>query len=243
MNSDFPRILTLLRKEKAISQKAAAAELGISQALLSHYEKGIRECGLDFLVRCADFYGVSCDYMLGRTPDRQGSTLTVEDIPEPDSGGKENRSIGSVLPVLNKKLIANSMNILFDLLTRAENKWLTGEVSAFLMLAVYRMFRVVYSAEPKNQDAMFGVPPEVAGPYADAAMQISHANAASVASGRPVPGMEAVKETDGLAVTTELLAQNYPQFSSSLFNLIQHAEARIGFHEKTGKEGKKKAKK
>lgn len=72
MNTDFPRILTLLRKERGISQKQAAAELGISQALLSHYEKGIRECGLDFVVRTADFYGVSCDYLLGRSPERTG---------------------------------------------------------------------------------------------------------------------------------------------------------------------------
>ena len=59
MNSDFPRILTLLRKERGISQKEAAGQLNISQALLSHYEKGIRECGLDFVVRAADFYHVS----------------------------------------------------------------------------------------------------------------------------------------------------------------------------------------
>jgi transcriptional regulator with XRE-family HTH domain len=39
MNSDFPRIITLLRKERSISQKKAAADLGVSQALLSHYEK------------------------------------------------------------------------------------------------------------------------------------------------------------------------------------------------------------
>ena len=114
MNANFPRILTLLRKEKGISQKTAAGDLGISQALLSHYEKGIRECGLDFLVRTADYYGVSCDYLLGRSPDRSGTTLTVEDIPEPDVIGKENVMHGSILPVLNKKLIANSMNLLFD---------------------------------------------------------------------------------------------------------------------------------
>ena len=56
VNNDFPRILTLLRKERGISQKQAAQDLGISQALLSHYEKGIRECGLDFIVRSADYY-------------------------------------------------------------------------------------------------------------------------------------------------------------------------------------------
>lgn len=235
MISDFPRILTLLRKEKGISQKTAASQLMISQALLSHYEKGIRECGLDFLVRCANYYGVSCDYMLGRSPDRQGSTLTVEDIPEPDAAGKENRSVGTVLPVLNKKLVANSLNILFDLLAKSGNKALVGEVSSFLMLAVYRMLRVVYAANPKNQEAMFNVPLHVAGMYADAAMQIAEANASAIAKGQPVPGMEVIKDTEPLSVSTETLSQNYPLFASSLFNLIQHSETRIGFKEKNSK--------
>ena len=55
MASDFNRIITLLRKEKGVTQKEAAAALGISQALLSHYENGIRECGLDFVVRVANY--------------------------------------------------------------------------------------------------------------------------------------------------------------------------------------------
>ena len=235
MNSNFPRILTLLRKEKGISQKRAAAQLGISQALLSHYEKGIRECGLAFLVRCADFYGVSCDYLLGRSPDRQGSTLTVEDIPEPESGGRENRGAGAVLPVLNKKLIANSQNILFDFLGKAGNKDLTNEVSSFLMLAVYRMFRIVHGASPKNQDAMFHVPPQLSIHYADAAMQISEANALAVAQGQPISGMDSLKETGGLVMTTESLTEQYPMFVSSLLNLIRTAEQRIGFGEKNGR--------
>ena len=110
-------VLTLLRKEKHLSQKEAAAALGVSQALLSHYEKGIRECGLDFLIRTADYYGVSTDYLLGRSADPDGMTLAAEDIPEPDSAGKENGiSSAGVLPVLNKKLIANSMNVFFDLI-------------------------------------------------------------------------------------------------------------------------------
>ena len=76
MNSDFARIITLQRKERHISQKQAATDLGISQALLSHYEKGIRECGLNFLVKIADYYNVSCDYLLGRTPEPDGKTIT-----------------------------------------------------------------------------------------------------------------------------------------------------------------------
>ena len=66
MNS-FARVITLLRKEKGITQKQAARDLDISQALLSHYEKGLRECGLDFLVKPCDYYNVSSDYVLGRS--------------------------------------------------------------------------------------------------------------------------------------------------------------------------------
>ena len=40
--SKFAQVLSRLRKERGISQKKAASDLGISQALLSHYEKGIR---------------------------------------------------------------------------------------------------------------------------------------------------------------------------------------------------------
>ncbi len=227
MNADFPRILTLLRKEKGISQKAAASHLGISQALLSHYEKGIRECGLDFLVRTANYYGVSCDYLLGRSPDRNGTTLTVEDIPEPDAVGKENVMHGSILPVLNKKLIANSMNILFDLLQKSKNKALIQEVSSFLMLAVYRVFRIVYSANPKNQNGLFTVPKQVASHYAAAAMAVSEANAAAVASGDALEGQEPLKEVESLAITSESLNQTYPMFASSLMNLIQNSESKI----------------
>lgn len=70
MERNFSVVLSELRKERGLSQKEAAAKLGISQALLSHYEKGIRECGHSFLLKVADFYGVTCDYLLGRTTER-----------------------------------------------------------------------------------------------------------------------------------------------------------------------------
>lgn len=63
----FPQVLSKLRIEKGISQKKAADELGISSALLSHYENGKRECGLDFLLRISEYYSVSVDYLLGKT--------------------------------------------------------------------------------------------------------------------------------------------------------------------------------
>ena len=41
-STEFSRTLSLLRQERGVSQRTAAADLGISQALLSHYENGIR---------------------------------------------------------------------------------------------------------------------------------------------------------------------------------------------------------
>ena len=67
MATDFSRTLSLLRQERGISQRKAAAQLGISQALLSHYENGAREPGLGFGCRACDYYGVSADYLLCRT--------------------------------------------------------------------------------------------------------------------------------------------------------------------------------
>lgn len=68
MNCQFPEIISSLRKAKGVSQKQAAAELGVKQALLSHYENGIRECGLDFLIKLSEYYEVSTDELLGLTP-------------------------------------------------------------------------------------------------------------------------------------------------------------------------------
>jgi len=74
-----------MRKERGLSQKQAAAELGISQALMSHYENGIRECGLDFLIRTARYFGVSCDFLLGLTDDRSPAVNSESMPPPPDN--------------------------------------------------------------------------------------------------------------------------------------------------------------
>ena len=79
MERSFPETLSALRRERNINQRVAAAELGISQALLSHYENGAREPGLSFVCRACDYYGVSADYLLGRSeePDAAASAANT----------------------------------------------------------------------------------------------------------------------------------------------------------------------
>ncbi len=76
----FCENLAHLRREKGVSQRKAASDLQISQALLSHYENGAREPGLAFVCRACDYYGVSADYLLGRTGDQDGPRLSSDAV-------------------------------------------------------------------------------------------------------------------------------------------------------------------
>lgn len=70
MKRDLAHVLNELRRENNLSQKKAAVKLGISQALLSHYENGVREPKVEFILKACEFYSVSTDYMLGRTKEK-----------------------------------------------------------------------------------------------------------------------------------------------------------------------------
>ena len=227
MAMEFNRIITLLRKERGITQKQAAQELGISQAQLSHYEKGIRECGLEFVVQIADYYNVSCDYLLGRSAERSGQTIKVEELP--DAGGATSGSIyrGSVLPTMNKKLISNSLNVLYAKIGQCHSKALTTEVSAYLMMAVAKMFRLLYSAEPHNAASMFSIDPIRWRGCSDAVMRMSEANVEALLDGQDVNGGEGVKDPACLTMTTESLTREFPLYTPSLLNLVKTSETHV----------------
>ena len=73
MKEDFAAAMAALRRERGLSQRKVAADLGISQAQLSHYENGAREPGLSFVCRACDYYGVTADYILGRSGETAAS--------------------------------------------------------------------------------------------------------------------------------------------------------------------------
>lgn len=56
-----------LRKKKGISQLRLATDLNTTQNTISRYETGEREPGIDDLMKLADYFNVSVDYLLGRT--------------------------------------------------------------------------------------------------------------------------------------------------------------------------------
>jgi transcriptional regulator with XRE-family HTH domain len=66
----FKERFRVLRGEKALSMEALGKELGVTKGTISRYENGGREPDFDMLCRIADFFGVSIDYLLGRTNNR-----------------------------------------------------------------------------------------------------------------------------------------------------------------------------
>jgi len=234
MTEDFGRLITLLRKEKGISQKDAAAQLNISQALLSHYEKGIRECGLDFVVRAARFYGVSADYLLGISPNKTGAVLKMDDLPEDGAAGRENRlkGSGSVLPVLNKRLIVNALHIIFDILSEAKSKELTSECSAYLFLAAYKVFRCLYAVDERNPDAFFAAEKGLFDKIADANMAVCEMKIRALCGLSKSSKIKRVDVGDGLLLSQKELENRYPLLASSLLSLIQNTETKMGVRRK-----------
>lgn len=56
-----------IRKAKGISQLKLATDLNTNQNTISRYETGEREPGIAELIRIADYFNISVDYLLGRT--------------------------------------------------------------------------------------------------------------------------------------------------------------------------------
>ncbi len=60
-----------MREDRDLRQKDMAEYLRCTQVSYSHYELGKRDIPTDVLIRLADFYGTSTDYLLGRTDVKQ----------------------------------------------------------------------------------------------------------------------------------------------------------------------------
>lgn len=216
MVNDFPRTLSLLRKEKKISQRKAAAELGVSQALLSHYENGMREPGLEFLVRAADFYGVSCDYLLGRTMAREGAAISAENVPDVMEM-KDNVLKGSAMALLTRKVLTNSLSLFYDLLGRHGDRKLITTCTLYLYTSIYKLYRHVYALGGSNPENAFSVPYGQVDPMCDMQLKKNELTLCCMEA-------DALKTSDLVeGMTFDNLEQNYPQLAPSLLSLLHTA--------------------
>ncbi|MEG1426974.1 MAG: helix-turn-helix transcriptional regulator, partial [Oscillospiraceae bacterium] len=160
MDSCFSQNLVILRKERGLSQKKVAGDLHISQALLSHYEKGIRECGLDFVMKTANYFDVSCDFLLGRSKERNSST-------------KQKKLTGASAEATEESIILDAVTIVFAILKKINSKSLIKEVTHYLSCAVYTMFRTI--THTKNSGFVLQLDKNMYAAVSSAKMTISKA--------------------------------------------------------------------
>ncbi len=85
-----PDIIRKLREEEKLTQGYIAKHLGVVQQTYSNYERGNTEVPLEYLSKLADYYGVSIDYMMGRTSFQK----PTEELNEEYS---RNKTTGAVL--------------------------------------------------------------------------------------------------------------------------------------------------
>ena len=68
MNNYYPRLRDL-REDHDLSQAKVATYLGMTQPQYNRYERGLRDIPTDILIRLAQLYKTSTDYLLGLTND------------------------------------------------------------------------------------------------------------------------------------------------------------------------------
>ena len=216
MNADFSRTLALLRQEKEISQRQAARELGISQALLSHYENGVREPGLAFVRKACDYYNVSADYLLGRTLDRDGTVITADELY--DASNEKGSLKGSIAATLQKKLLVNTISLLFELLGRTGSREAVNAAGRYLSGALYQLYRMLHRAAG-GKDKFFALGGTAFSMDAvDAEMRLARVAFAQ--------SLDALEDADVAlpAVDSAALADTYPGLTQSLTQVLHNTE-------------------
>ena len=173
MATDFSRTLSLLRQETGVSQRKAAAALGVSPARLSHYENGIREPGLAFVSRVCDYYHVSADFLLGRSSSRDGSIIDAAELY--DASDEKGTLKGSILATLQKKLAVNTTGVLFDLLGRCGDRAAITAAGEYRNAALYTLLRHLDRRSGGSEDLFAADPVDFDGGVVDAAMLRSRA--------------------------------------------------------------------
>lgn len=155
MVSAVSRNLSLLRQERGISQRTAAAELGISQALLSHYENGVREPGLAFICKACDYYQVSTDFLFGRSSIRESAGIDPRSFYK-NLRGKDQYP-HKTLARFYCRILFNAMSIVFDLLGKiGEDKAIIAAYH-YLGTGIYRLYRHLTRYAPDGISTLIDV--------------------------------------------------------------------------------------
>lgn len=192
MSTGFSERLSELRQENNIPQRTAAQDLGISQALLSHYENGIREPRFAFVVKACEYYGVSADYILGRTDTRVNPMLSTGSGAEQESGS------------VRTYRFTNALSVLFAFLAERAGDKSAGLASKYLGYPLYRLYCELIYAQ-KDEIELFKMRA-----MCDVAMKMTEAEFVAE-----------LMKIDTSDITPDSLREAYPEESKAFLDSLE----------------------
>ena len=101
-----------LRDEKKLSQEEVAKAIGTSQTNIGRWEKGLNEPSSGFVIKLANYFEVSIDYLLGREDDFGNVVVSENNEITPEE--KELLTLFRSLPNIRRKTIMDSIRFMSE---------------------------------------------------------------------------------------------------------------------------------
>lgn len=129
---------------------------------------------------------------------------------------------------MSKKIVLNSLNIIFDLASKTKNADLIKNIAHFMNISCYKMFRHLYTYNLKNPQDLFSIDLSMFQSLSTSEMirleTFIKCQLNGVENKTTQIDTISCDELDNTVINQEYLENTYPSFASSLFNVIQNSE-------------------
>lgn len=147
--STFAERLTALRENKGKKRQEVADEINISRASLEYYEKGKRKPDIEVLLKLADYYNVTCDYLL--------KGVKTENVSINEVTGLSDETIDELQKGKNSVFYTTLLNFLIN------NKTLLKALNNYLLSSIYSEYaKSDYNFLPLKDKTVYISKPQIA---------------------------------------------------------------------------------
>lgn len=151
-NALFPARLRELRNEKSVSQQTLADTLKVSKSTIGYWENGDSLPDAESLAMLADFYGISADYLLGRS-DVRSTEAGMKEICE--ATGLQEGAV-EILQELQESLVSGDENAGHAAMILGAVNLLTNYPMLLEEIGSYLLFRFDHFELEEDGDASAG---------------------------------------------------------------------------------------